>query len=82
MSAWRWRLIYRAAKAQFQTISFPSDYVRGERKPIYPPIRSIGVTIRNPLATSASSCIPFFERRSVRGLGYREMLRSLATRAG
>ena len=49
MPAWRWRLIYRAAKAQFQTITFPSDFVRREAEAIYPPVRSIAETIRNPL---------------------------------
>ena len=49
MPPWRWRLLYSAAKAQFQTISFPSDYVRREAEALYPPIRSISETIRNPL---------------------------------
>jgi glycosyltransferase involved in cell wall biosynthesis len=49
MPPWRWRLIYRAAKHQFQTVSFPSDYVRREAETIYPPIRVVAETIRNPL---------------------------------
>jgi glycosyltransferase involved in cell wall biosynthesis len=48
MPPWRWRLIYRAAKRRFQTVSFPSDYVRREAQAIYPPIRAIAETIRNP----------------------------------
>lgn len=49
MPAWQWRLIYRAARMQFQAVSFPSDYVRREAEAIYPPIRSIARTVRNPL---------------------------------
>jgi glycosyltransferase involved in cell wall biosynthesis len=49
MPAWQWRLIYCAARAQFQSISFPSDYVRREAEAIYPPIQSISETVRNPL---------------------------------
>lgn len=49
MPHWQWRLIYRAAVRRFQTISFPSDYVRREAEAIYPPIHAIAETIRNPL---------------------------------
>jgi glycosyltransferase involved in cell wall biosynthesis len=49
MLPWRWRLVYRVAKLGFQTVTFPSDYVRREAEAIYPPIRSITRTIRNPL---------------------------------
>jgi glycosyltransferase involved in cell wall biosynthesis len=49
MPAWRWRLIYRAAMARFQTVTFPSDYVRQEAEAIHPPIARIAMTVRNPL---------------------------------
>lgn len=49
MPAWRWRLIYRAAKAAFQTITFPSDFVRREAEALYPAIRPMAYTVRNPL---------------------------------
>jgi glycosyltransferase involved in cell wall biosynthesis len=49
MQPWRWWLIYSAAKAAFRAITFPSDYVRLEAEALYPPIRPIAHTIRNPL---------------------------------
>ncbi len=49
MPVWRWRLIYQLAISQFHTITFPSDYVRREAEVIYPGVRSIACTVRNPL---------------------------------
>lgn len=49
MSSWRWRLIYRMALLVFQTITFPSDYVRREAEAICPSIAAIAETVRNPL---------------------------------
>ena len=49
MPPWRWRLIYRAARARFQTITFPSDFVRREAETLDPAIKPIARTIRNPL---------------------------------
>lgn len=49
MPDWRWRLIYRVALREFQTVTFPSDYVRREAGAIYPPVRAIAETVRNPL---------------------------------
>lgn len=49
MPDWKWRLIYRIALREFQTITFPSDYVRREAEAIYPPVRTVAATVRNPL---------------------------------
>ena len=48
MPDWRWRLVYRLALREFQTITFPSDYVRREAEAIYPPVQAIAETVRNP----------------------------------
>lgn len=47
---WQWRLIYRIACHRFQAITFPSDFVRHEAEAIYPPVKKLAYTIRNPLA--------------------------------
>lgn len=49
MPDWRWQLIYRVALREFQTVTFPSDYVRREAEAIYPPVSAIAETVRNPL---------------------------------
>jgi glycosyltransferase involved in cell wall biosynthesis len=49
MPPWRWRLIYRIARARFQSITFPSDTVRWEAEAIAPFISPVARTIRNPL---------------------------------
>lgn len=49
MAPWRWRLIYRVAVRDFRSATFPSDYVRKEAEAIFPPIRRIADTVRNPL---------------------------------
>ena len=46
---WQWRLIYRIACSRFQTITFPSDFVRLEAEAIYPPIKCLTHTVRNPM---------------------------------
>jgi glycosyltransferase involved in cell wall biosynthesis len=46
---WQWRLIYRVACKRFQTITFPSDFVRKEAESLYPPVKSLSHTVRNPL---------------------------------
>lgn len=48
-SLWQWRLIYRIACNRFQTITFPSDFVRHEAERIYPPVKSLSYTVYNPL---------------------------------
>jgi glycosyltransferase involved in cell wall biosynthesis len=42
---WQWRLIYRAALAQFSAIGIPSDFIREEAEAIYPPIAKICHTV-------------------------------------
>lgn len=49
MPRWRWRLIYRIARARFHAITFPSDTVRREAEAIAPFISPIARTVRNPL---------------------------------
>ena len=51
MPDWRWRLLYRVARSRFQTITFPSDYVRQEAEAIAPFIKPLTATLRNPLET-------------------------------
>jgi glycosyltransferase involved in cell wall biosynthesis len=46
---WQWRLIYWLACKRFQAITFPSDFVRLEAEAIYPPIKYLSHTVRNPL---------------------------------
>jgi glycosyltransferase involved in cell wall biosynthesis len=46
---WQWRVIYRVAQRCFNAITYPSDYVREEACAIYPPIRNMAWTVRNPL---------------------------------
>ena len=46
---WQWRIFYRLAQPRFNAISFPSDFVRHEAEAIYPDIKSLARTIRNPL---------------------------------
>lgn len=46
---WQWRLFYRLARARFDAISYPSDFVRGEAEAIAPWLRPLSRTIRNPL---------------------------------
>ena len=45
---WQWRLIYRDACKRFQAITFPSDFVRKEAEALYPPVKSLSHTVRNP----------------------------------
>jgi glycosyltransferase involved in cell wall biosynthesis len=50
---WQWRLIYRVAVANFQAITFPSDFIRKEAEALYPPVAGIAHTVRNPLNVHA-----------------------------
>ncbi len=45
---WKWRLIYMVARRRFSTVAFVSDFIRREAEGIYPPLRSISRTVRNP----------------------------------
>jgi glycosyltransferase involved in cell wall biosynthesis len=46
--AWQWRLIYRLACQRFDAICFVSDFIRREAEAIYPAIRGLSRTVRNP----------------------------------
>lgn len=46
---WQWRLIYRVACCRFQAITFPSDFVRHEAETLFPPLKALSRTVRNPL---------------------------------
>ena len=47
---WQWRVIYYFACKKFQAITFPSDFIRKEAEVIYPPVKFLSHTIRNPLS--------------------------------
>jgi len=57
---WQWRLIYRLACKRFQAITYPSDFVRHEAEALYPPVKAISHTVRNPLVIPS---LPVFEDR-------------------
>jgi glycosyltransferase involved in cell wall biosynthesis len=42
---WQWRLIYRAALAEFSAVAFVSNFIRREAEAIYPPIAAISHTV-------------------------------------
>jgi glycosyltransferase involved in cell wall biosynthesis len=44
-----WRMIYKLALARFHAITFPSDFIRMEAEALYPNLRNVSHTIRNPL---------------------------------
>lgn len=48
--AWQWKLFYRIARARFDAITFPSDFLRHEALCISPRIARHARTVRNPLA--------------------------------
>jgi len=50
---WQWRLIYWVAKNRFQSIEFPSDFIRKEAEKLYPPVKSLTRTVRNSLSKQA-----------------------------
>lgn len=47
---WQWRIIYRVACSRFQFITFPSDFVRTEAEVLYPPVKTLSRTVRNPIS--------------------------------
>jgi len=47
---WQWRFIYRIACRRFQSITFPSDFIRAEAETLYSPVKLRAHTIRNPLS--------------------------------
>jgi glycosyltransferase involved in cell wall biosynthesis len=48
-SPWAWRTLYRMVSARFDAVTFPSDFTRIEAEELYPPLRSITHTVRNPI---------------------------------
>lgn len=46
--AWQWRLIYTVARRRFNTVAFCSDFIRREAEGIYPALRRVSRTVRNP----------------------------------
>lgn len=64
---WQWRLIYKFACKRFKAITFPSDFVRREAEAIYPAIRNLSHTVRNPLSipSYASSESRISSRRAI-----------------
>ena len=44
-----WRMIYRLAAMHFQSITYPSDFIRLEAEAIYPPIAKLTQTVRLPI---------------------------------
>ncbi len=51
--AWQWRLIYRTACSRFPAGTFPSDFIRAEAETLYPPVKPLARTVRNPLQMPA-----------------------------
>jgi glycosyltransferase involved in cell wall biosynthesis len=46
---WAWRVLYRMVSARFDAVTFPSDFTRLEAEELFPPLRSITHTVRNPI---------------------------------
>jgi glycosyltransferase involved in cell wall biosynthesis len=68
---WQWRLIYWLTRQRFQAITFPSDFVRLEAEAIYPQIKCMSHTVRNPLNIPPLPCLE--ERLNARrALGFQE----------
>lgn len=61
-SPWQWRFIYRVACSRFQVITFPSDFVRTEAEALYPPVKALSHTVRNPISIPP---LPSVEDREV-----------------
>jgi glycosyltransferase involved in cell wall biosynthesis len=47
---WQWRMIYAVARHRFDAITFPTDFIRHEAEVLFPPVRQIAKTVRNPVA--------------------------------
>jgi glycosyltransferase involved in cell wall biosynthesis len=45
---WQWRAIYKAALRVFPRVAFCTDFIREEAEKIYPPLRAVSTTLRNP----------------------------------
>ena len=46
---WSWRALYALALTRFRAIVFPSDFIRREAEALWPPLRAVAHTVRNPL---------------------------------
>jgi glycosyltransferase involved in cell wall biosynthesis len=47
---WSWKSLYTLALTRFSKIVFPSNFIRLEAEALYPALRRISQTVRNPLA--------------------------------
>ena len=45
---WAWRGLYRLVAARFDAVTFPSDFTRTEAEDLWPPLKAITHTVRNP----------------------------------
>jgi glycosyltransferase involved in cell wall biosynthesis len=50
---WMWRGLYRLVTARFDAVTFPSDFIRAEAEALWPPLREIAQTVRNPFPLPA-----------------------------
>lgn len=62
--SWQWRLIYRIACRYFQAVTFPCDFIRLEAEMLFPALKSLAHTVRNPLEFPALPSVS--ERESAR----------------
>jgi glycosyltransferase involved in cell wall biosynthesis len=46
---WTWRGLYRLVAARFDAVTFPSDFTRNEAEELWPPLKPITHTVRNPM---------------------------------
>ena len=44
----QWRIIYASAMRLFPRLAFCADFIREEAEEIYPPLRAVSTTVRNP----------------------------------
>jgi glycosyltransferase involved in cell wall biosynthesis len=50
---WMWCGLYRLVTARFDAVTFPSDFIRAEAEALWPPLRAIAHTVRNPFPLPA-----------------------------
>lgn len=46
--AWAWRGLYRLVTSRFDAVTFPSDFIRAEAEALWPALKPIAHTVRNP----------------------------------
>lgn len=71
MRDWHWRLLYRVVMARFDSITYPSDFVREEALRLLPALGRIARTVRNPLDLPPVTT-PMARRRARRDFGLPE----------